>query len=104
MLWILDGRTPKLAKDVIEWCAWFSTHEAERVVAQDEISPYCVRTVFTGVDPLGEVYRRPPRVFETVVFGPECAQHETPNRYSTWDAATTGHADIVQRLKATVKP
>jgi hypothetical protein len=97
--YILNGKEIVPAT-LMEWANWFET--ADRHVAQEEVGPYMVSTIFLGLDHrfFGD---GPPLLFETMVFGhkddgevdwsdKEC------HRYSTWDDAEAGHKAIVKRL------
>lgn len=65
--YILEGRTPVPAKDMMEWAKWFE--KADRVVRQTELKASNVRvsTVFLGLD--HSFTGGPPLLFETLVFG-----------------------------------
>ena len=84
--YILEGKTPKLVEDVIEWGKWFDTTECH--VAETEL-PNGVRvsTVFLGLDYnfSGGI----PILFETMIFGGKHDQYQ--DRYATWDQAESGH-------------
>ncbi len=94
MYHILEGKTPKVVDDVIEWAKWFET--ADRHVAQTEL-PNGVRvsTVFLGLDHNfggGE-----PILFETMIFGGE---HDgCQERYFTWEEAEVGHKQALAKAE-----
>lgn len=100
--WILDGHVP-VASGVMEWGRWFEAHQDGRIVCQTigtykDGSTYTVSTVFVGID-LDFVAGRPPRLFETMVFGTDVDCGDPETRYSTWDEALAGHMAIVYRLQ-----
>ena len=91
-----------MADDVI---AWAQEQErlrttGRRIVAQEQIGPYFVSTVFLGLNhrfDFGGGPPLPPLVFETMVF---CKRPADPDklgedlycdRYSTWMQAVAGH-------------
>lgn len=82
MHYILDGREPKLCKDVIEWARWYEKNN--RHVADDTVNDVRVSTVFLGLD------------HNFLSGGPP---DEDTIRYSTWDEAEKGHAEILEREK-----
>lgn len=86
---ILEGKTPVPAGDLISWGRWFET--ADRHVAQTEIGEVRISTVFLGLDHSfgsGE-----PLLFETMIFGgPRDGYQE---RCSTWEQAEAEHAKAV---------
>ena len=63
-LYILDGKTPVPAVSAIDWGRWF--HAAQRRVALTRVGPYCVSTVFLGID--HQWGDGPPLLFETMVY------------------------------------
>jgi hypothetical protein len=91
--YILDGHTAKPVDDVLEWGTWFET--ANRRVAKDTIGDSEVSTVFIGLD--HSFGGDKPLIFETMVFdGPLDGEMD---RYSTWEEAEKGHADMVKRVE-----
>jgi hypothetical protein len=91
--YILKGKTPVIAIDLMTWARWFET--ADTRVAKDTINKVDISTVFLGLDHrFGE---GDPLLFETMIFrdgeGDECW------RYSTWEQAETGHASAVAFVK-----
>jgi hypothetical protein len=91
--YILDGRTP-VPTDMMTWAKWFET--ADRTVSKTQIGEWEVSTVFLGLDhAFGD---GPPLLFETLVFGGPLDSNMV--RYSTWDQAEAGHAEMVNRVKA----
>lgn len=64
-------------------------------VAKDVVGESAVSTVFLGVN--HQFHGGPPKIFETLVFGGPRA--DTMRRYSTWEEAERGHAEIVAELK-----
>jgi hypothetical protein len=91
--YILDGHDPKPA-ELLEWARWFETND--RKVARDTIGDVCVSTVFLGIDHrFGD---GPPLIFESLVFGGPLDQEM--RRYSTWDEAVAGHAELLSLVRA----
>lgn len=98
-----DKRVVK-ARNHIEWARFFES--PARIVAQANVGPLFVSTVFLGLDHrFGG--RGPPLVFETMVLGPpedveivgklhEFRPHRGMRRYSTWDEAARGHAVAIE--------
>jgi hypothetical protein len=94
-----DGRPIGVA----EW-GRLSSQDDYRVVAQEQIGPYFVSTVWLGLDHgLGRTER--PILFETMVFVPEHANDFSlatdTHRYCTESEAIAGHADVVATIRAT---
>jgi len=97
--YILDGHKAVPVDDLLEWGRWFET--APRHVARTSLPGGIeVSTVFLGLDHRfgGD---GPPLIFETMVFGGEYDQYQ--DRYSTWEEAEKGHADVVSRVKAALE-
>src|SRR5262245_32391439 len=92
--YILNGHTPTLCNDLLQWSQWFET--ADRVIARDEINGVVITTVFLGIDHnFGSV--GPPILFETMVFGGSFDQHQ--ERYTTWQLAEIGHQQTIERVR-----
>ena len=97
-----DGRTPVRCYDDRAWARWFEG--ADRCVAFTGNEHCYVSTVFLGIDSnfyIGKGWKRPV-VFETMVFRGGKSSHEDGEfeRYSTWDEAEAGHAEIAARVFA----
>ncbi len=73
--------------------------DTHRSVARDEIADVCVSTVFLGLD--HQWGDGPPLIFETMVFGGE--HDECQWRYSTWEEAEAGHANVVELVRIETK-
>lgn len=88
----LEGHQVVPCADVLEWDRWFET--ADRIVARTEVQDWVISTAFLGID--HSHGSGPPLYFETMSF------HESEDsdmaRYSTWDEAKVGHAEIVARV------
>ena len=93
--YILEGKEPKLVKDIFEWGRWFET--ANRKVALTKLSNKVrVSTVFLGLDrSFGE---GKPILFETMIFGGKHDDYQ--KRYATWGEAEVGHKQAVKLAKA----
>ena len=84
--YILEGKTPKLVEDVLEWGMWFET--ADRHVAQTTLSNGVrVSTVFLGLD--HSFGGGKPILFETMIFGGKPNDYQ--EQYTTWEEAEAGH-------------
>ena len=83
--YILDGHTPVICKDIMEWGESMKEH---RHVALLEEAGVRVSTVFLGIDH-GFGDGSPPILFETMIFGGEHDDYQM--RYSTWEEAEAGH-------------
>jgi hypothetical protein len=96
--YVLDGRTPRRVTDPKQWSKWFGT--ADRTVGRDVIADeVLVSTVFLGLDHnFGG--SGPPVLFETMVFHGDDYGDVRMRRYSTWEEAERGHAQIVAEEQA----
>jgi hypothetical protein len=98
--WVLDGKTPRPATQ--EEASYFLMDNDKRRIAIDTIEAsygsVTVSTVFLPIDHrvLGD---GPPLVFESLVFGGPLS--DEMQRYSSWEEAEAGHAELLQRVKAT---
>ena len=92
--YILEGHTPKLMNNLIEWAMWFET--ADCCVAQTTL-PKGVRvsTVFLGLD--HSFGGGKPILFETMIFGGKYNDYQ--ERYSTWEEAEVGHKKAVAKAE-----
>lgn len=93
--YILRGKDPVEEPDLMKWAEWFENIDNHRV-AQTEVAGMWVSTVFLGLDPqhgTGE-----PLLFETMCF--ENGEAQSCERYATWEMAETGHAKIVEWIRA----
>ena len=90
----LDGHTPVLCDDLMEWGKWMEKRGV-RKVGKTMIGRVRVSTVFLGLDHSFD--NGPPILFETMVFGGPMDQYE--DRYRTWDEAEVGHRVIVEQVK-----
>lgn len=102
--YVLDGHEVRQVDDVLTWARQFKFDK--RRVAFTDLGWATVSTVFLGVDHrhFGE---GPPVLFETMVFGNPKTGETFPeeldglmNRYTTWDEAEAGHAEIVAEVRA----
>lgn len=90
--YILDGKTPKLIDDFMEWAKYYET--ADRIVKKTEVLGCEVSTVFLGID--HAYFGGPPILFETMIFGGE--HNEFQERYSTWEEAEAGHQRAIELI------
>ncbi len=98
--YILDGHTPVLVADVLEWTKWLETAGDARIVAQTQVSEgVFVSTVFLGLDhSFNFVADRAPMIFETMTFGGSCDQNQ--RRCATWSEAEQCHADACHEARS----
>ena len=73
-------------------------YDEARNVGDDELDGYRISTKFIGIDTtpsfvLKEKPDTPPRVFETMVFGPDAM--DVLGRFSTWEQADLFHVSII---------
>jgi hypothetical protein len=93
--YILEGKTVK-AVNAEEWARWFEDNYKERIVARDNLGFAQVSTVFLGLH-FSVCCHEQPKLFETMVFGGPLDQEM--ERYSTWEEAEKGHAEMIKRVK-----
>jgi len=94
MKYILSGHEPVRCDDITEWGRFMWQHEL-RVVAQDDVGPHWVSTVFLGIDHDWSGHG-PPILFETMIFTNGESREQW--RFSTWDQAEEWHHAVVRRL------
>ena len=82
-----------MSVDLLAWAKWLET--ADRHVAKDEIGDVRISTVFLGLN--HQWGDGPPLLFETLVFGGKF--NDEMDRYSTWEEAKKGHAEMVERVR-----
>jgi hypothetical protein len=93
----LIGRLPVPVANMLDWGRWRET--GDRRVAQDNIGPMFVSTIFLGLDhQFSPDPQAPPILFETMIFGAD-EYDSYLNRYSTWDEAEKGHAEAVEHAR-----
>ena len=93
----LIGRLPVPVRDWLQWGMWMQT--ASRHVAQTDVGPLHVSTVFIGLDhSFSSNPDAPPILFETMIFGDGGETHYC-DRYATWDEAERGHAAAVEAAR-----
>lgn len=110
---ILNGKRPEACADILRWGLWMESNH--RHVAKTDVGECFVSTVFLGADHAwmsGE-----PVLFETMAFGPPETAYNTwlkrdhtshpeigsMRRYTTWEAAERGHAEIVREVEELLK-
>lgn len=86
MLYILKHNRPIQEPDPIKWAEWYwgKSHR----VALTKVRNGRVSTIFTGVSS-----RKPPELFETMVFRRGKQNYQI--RFKTWDEAIIGHKAVV---------
>lgn len=91
-MYILIGKTPKKASNVLDWGNWFQNNGKNCIVGNDVMNGILVSTVFLGIDHNfnpRSTGNREPILFETMIFG---GKHDLyQRRYSTWQEAEIGH-------------
>ena len=98
--YILEGKEPKLVKNLFEWAQWMQT--GDRIVAKTKRKDVEVSTVFLGLDPRFFTGGKP-LLFETMVFG--CKFNLEQERYHTRNEAEEGHQRMVAKVfKQTSRP
>lgn len=98
--YILIGKTPKKASNVVEWGRWFEANDKNRVVGIDILNNVRVSTVFLGIDhnfSPRATGNSEPILFETMIFGGKHDQYQ--RRYSTWAEAEIGHKKALEMIK-----
>ena len=95
--WVLRDKQTVRVASLEEWAREFELHD--RHVAITEIGACRVSTVFLGVDHSFHD-EGPPLLFESMVFGGPLDQEQ--RRYSTWDEAEAGHAELVEQVQRAV--
>ncbi len=94
--WILDGHTPVVCNDLIQWGKWMQSDKG--IVKQDTLpNDVRVSTVFLGLDHNYDD-EGPPLLFETMVFGGGI-HDQSMRRYSTWEEAEAGHSEMLEFVK-----
>ena len=101
-----ENKQPVAARDMAEWAEWAATawnDIGKRIVGSTELDggAVWVSTVFlpapgTRLTPDGQLKRD--QFFETLVFGGPF--DGGGRKYQTWQAAETGHAELVAALQA----
>lgn len=87
-----DGQTPIPEPDTLRWAQWFES--AKRHVADDEVGPLRVSTVFLGLNHdfgLGG----DPVLWETMIFGAPGELDGYQRRYTSYAEALAGHQEAV---------
>jgi hypothetical protein len=91
--YILDGHQPVSCEDLMTWGRWMA--DADRCVARTIQGDVWVSTVFLGLDHNFH-FGGPPQLFETMAFHGD--EGEDMDRYSTWEEAEAGHAEMVRKV------
>lgn len=96
-LYILDGHEPRPVENFQDWAIWCGTND--RHVALTEIPGAAVSTIFLGLNHRF-IDDGPPLLFETMCFSDTGEPTGPQRRYSTWDEAEAGHAEICEEMRA----
>ena len=106
LFYMLDEHQQPIAiTDIETWGRWRQT--ANKTVGKDtyhdrEGIPSVVSTVFLGIDHNLCEGNGPPVLWETLVFGGPLDMEMT--RYTSYQAAVTGHQDMCRRVEASLNP
>lgn len=99
-----DDNLPVEETDLHKWAEWFEHAGKKRIVAQDQIGPYFVSTVFLAID--YNYGNRPyPILWETMVFCDGDENDETSeffNRFESRKDAEVWHQNVINKLKERV--
>ena len=96
----LNGHKVEPVEDLLDWATWFET--ANRTVKRSQLETgVTVSTVFLGLDHSFGMTGHP-ILFETMVFGGPLDQEQA--RYSTWEEAEKGHAEMLERVSGAKEP
>lgn len=100
----LVDRVPVPVPDLLAWAEWMERHRRECIVAQDQVGPLFVSTVFLGLD--HNWFDGPPILFESGIFDPivfelrgRAAQgldELEMRRSSTWEEADADHLKLLE--------
>jgi len=102
-----------------QWVRWMEANRSLRLVAEDQIGPYWVSTVFLGLDE--QWSQGSPNIFETMIFERDESTclltdesieliahtksdlHHLRWRYPTWEAAEQGHRNLTGMVRRTLR-
>ena len=99
-MFILRNRIPIPEPDTLRWGRWMELHREDRIVAQVQVGPFFVSTVFLGLD---HGFCSPtPVLFETMVFAGPKGRDLAQDRYSSWEQAEEGHRRMVAHYEARI--
>ena len=98
-LYILSGKLTQQCENFEEWSRLFGIDD--RHVAQTIIGTTLVSTVFIGID--HSFGQGPPLLFETLTFYKNGSNGDICQRYSTWEEAERGHAQVCADLQKALK-
>lgn len=94
---LVDGE-PVPEPSLVRWCRWWNIFENRRI-AEDEIGPARVSTVFLGLDH-NWGFKGGPILFETMVFWTGSPLDEDCVRYRTLEEAKRGHQEMCALVRA----
>ena len=95
MFYKLDENKNVLPCSMDEYVEQFRDHENHRRVGLDEVHGTTISTVFLCLD---HSHGGTPLFFETMTFSKH-ASGKDQRRYSTWDEAVAGHAQMVEEVR-----
>ena len=99
--YILDGHSVVPCPDPIAWAMWHHLHQADRTLKVTNLDApnveVTISTVFWGMDALAAWKDRPPRCFESLIFGGHL--DGVGRKYDTWDEALVGHDRLVEEAR-----
>lgn len=97
-----DGTPINTGDDLQDTIEYGTLHEMYHRVAETQIGPYWISTVYLGLD--HSYGHGPPLIFETMIFkdggGIADSNDEYMDRYATWQQALDGHQNVVGALAA----
>lgn len=97
MYYVLEHRKVIPTDSYAKWLTQLGS--SDRQVAFTEIMDIEISTVFLGLD--YNLGRGKPLLFETIVFGG--VFNRVIERYSTWEEAEEGHAEILKLVKESLE-
>lgn len=92
-----DGKTPVVCEDMHEWGRWMQDAKA-RKVALTVIPGGRISTIFLGLD--HQYGDGPPLLWETMYFEGDSFKDLACERYTTYEEAVIGHAEMVREFTA----
>lgn len=97
---ILDDDNRPVSKPILEAARWLENNSERKIVGRDEVNGAKVSTVFLGLN--HSFVSGVNKWFETMIFGGKYDQFQ--ERYSTYEEAKAGHAEVVSNLKKGLSP
>lgn len=100
--YILDGHSVVPCPDPITWARWHALHQHDRTLKVTKLDfpkweKVTISTIFWGMDMFAAGDDRPPRCFESLIFGGNL--DGVGRKYDTWDQALDGHDHLVEEAR-----